>query len=239
MSSIIVKKQHVFPSRSIKRFCAEGGSVEVFRKASGKRFLAKPNNTVFWVNRVWDQSTEKSFGKRIEDEFQSVTEKILQRGCYEIPKDQHRVITRFLALWKYRAALDSEERLVNEASKLTSTVTELNEKNHLDELHVHYVDESGTFPARNIRGFELRGQVMMYERSYDNLNWCLVNSPHRDLIVPDTPEDDLFIPITPSMCLLTGQPVHELSLDQSIDANTRSFIKSKDIIFGRTVAEYA
>ena len=113
-----------------------------------------------------------------------------------------------MALWKYRAALDSEERLVNEASKLTSTVTELNEKNHLDELHVHYVDESGTFPARNIRGFELRGQVMMYERSYDNLNWCLVNSPHRDLIVPDTPEDDLFIPITPSMCLLTGQPVH-------------------------------
>jgi hypothetical protein len=239
MSGIIVKNQHILPSRSIQRFCATNGNVEVLRKASGEKFSAKPNNKIFCVTRLWDQGTEKSFGKQIEDEFQSVIEQILQCGDYAIPKKQHRSITRFLALWRYRASIDSEAYPIHEASKLTPTVTDPNEKILLDELHIHYVDESGSFPSRNMRGIELQGQVMMFNRTHQDLSWCLVKSLHLDLIVPDSPENDLFIPITPSMCLLAGKAFPELSLAQSKDANTRSYVKSKNIIFGRSVVNYA
>jgi hypothetical protein len=239
MSGIIVKNQHILPSRSIQRFCATNGNVEVLRKASGKKFSAKPNNKIFCVTRLWDQGTEKSFGKQIEDEFQSVIEQILQCGDYAIPKKQHRSITRFLALWRYRASIDSEPYPIHEASKLTPTVTDPNEKILLDELHIHYVDKSGSFPSRNMRGIELQGQVMMFNRTHQDLSWCLVKSLHLDLIVPDSPENDLFIPITPSMCLLAGKAFPELSLAQSKDANTRSYVKSKNIIFGRSVLNYA
>lgn len=239
MSKIIVKKQHIIPSRSIQRFCGTNGNVEVLRKASGEKFLAKPKNKVFCVNQVWDQGTEKSFGKQIEDEFQSVVEQVLKRNDYTIPKKQHQAITRFLALWRYRASIENEAYPIHEASKLSPTLIDPDEKIRLDELHINYVDESGSFPSINMRGIELQGQVMMFDRIHHDLKWCLVKSLHLDLIVPDSPENDLFIPITPSICLLAGKPLPELSIAQSKEANLRSYVKSKSIIFGRSVVKYA
>ena len=54
---MIVKKQHLLPARSIERFYATNANVEVLRKASGEKFRAKLNNTIFSVNRIWDQKS--------------------------------------------------------------------------------------------------------------------------------------------------------------------------------------
>ncbi|HDY7424720.1 TPA: DUF4238 domain-containing protein [Vibrio vulnificus] len=239
MSSIIVKNQHILPARSIKRFCNSNGDVKVLLKESGKVFLAKTTNKIFCVQRFWDQSAEKGVGKRIEDDFQAIVDKVLFHNNYKLHSEYQTAITRFYALWKYRSLMDNEERVTPEQSKLTPLVTDSHEKQLLDEMQIHYVDENGSFPSRNTRGFELQGQVMMFERMNNGLVWHLVASPHLDLIVPDTPHNDLYIPISPTRCLLAGTPVESLSLAQSIHANTSSYMKSKKYVLGTTVEKYA
>ncbi len=93
--------QHIFPSRSISRFCKEDGLVDIYMFQQQKRRSARPNDKIFWARRKWDERAEKGYGKEIEDEFQNVVDRILQSKGLLSPSDKF-VITRLYALWNCR-----------------------------------------------------------------------------------------------------------------------------------------
>ena len=74
MSRSLVKNQHVFPAKSIERFCGSNGHVQVRRLKGGDAFLQGPKSNVFCVKRIWDQRSEQGYGKSIEDRFQYLIE---------------------------------------------------------------------------------------------------------------------------------------------------------------------
>lgn len=66
--------QHIFPSKSIDRFCNGNGVVDMYMFNHGKRRTAKPSDKFFCARRKWDERAEKGYGKDVEDEFQQVVD---------------------------------------------------------------------------------------------------------------------------------------------------------------------
>lgn len=237
MITDIVKKQHLLPVRSISRFCDVSGNVMVMRNGSKSVFPVKSNNQIFCVNRLWDQKSEKSFGKEIEDKYQELVDKIIQENKYSICERNQLIITQFYALWKYRSELDEEQVFLPEQSALSSAVIEKKEKDYFDKLQTNYIDETGFLPMRNILGIRLFGYVSLFCRTYTGLFWNLVKS-EQELIVSNSPTSELYLPITPNLCLLAGNPPVELSPKQTRYVNQRSIEQAKNFIFGRALKGY-
>lgn len=66
----IVKNQHIFPSQSLVRFYDGSRTIGVACKDGSKAFRTKANNSVFCVNRTWNEHAESVSMKAIEDEYQ-------------------------------------------------------------------------------------------------------------------------------------------------------------------------
>ena len=62
----LVKRQHVFPSMSIKRFENDKGFVQLNNLIAKKIHPANSNNDLFCKYRIWDQRSEAGYGKFIE-----------------------------------------------------------------------------------------------------------------------------------------------------------------------------
>ena len=93
--------QHIFPSRSISRFCRDNGNVDMYMFKHSKRREAKPCDKIFCARRKWDERAEKGYGKDIEDKFQRVVDRILQNPSLVLPSE-NLSITEFYALWNLR-----------------------------------------------------------------------------------------------------------------------------------------
>ncbi len=70
----LTRAQHVVPKRSIERFKNINGSVLVNLIESQKTFSAKPGNSAFCVNRVWDQRSEDGWMHGIESRYQNLAD---------------------------------------------------------------------------------------------------------------------------------------------------------------------
>jgi hypothetical protein len=97
----LVVRQHIFPKRSIERYCDKFSTVAILMLPDLKQLPVKPKNPVFCVERLWDEGTEKGCGKRIEDEFQAVVERVL-KGTNPDPVYDSQILTEFYFLWRIR-----------------------------------------------------------------------------------------------------------------------------------------
>lgn len=235
----IVKNQHIFPKASLDRFTDEAGNISVLRLSSGPAFPQKTRNKIFCVDQEWDQRAEIALGKVIEDDFQELIENILLSFRYSLSKEESTIVSKFYALWSYRSCINEyDDSLPLESIKMTPNNISDERKTELELMHIHYVDESGRMPDRFLKGIIIQGGIMHFLDRNPDLSWCLVKSPYFDLILPDNPANDLYIPVSPDLCLLAGNPVAELSKNQSIHANKISIEKSKEWVCGRDLAEY-
>ena len=72
----LTQNQHIFPKRSIERFCDNRGFVQV--RSGDKQFPSTPKNDLFCANRLWNQQAENGFPKHVEDVFQAVADAIIE-----------------------------------------------------------------------------------------------------------------------------------------------------------------
>lgn len=94
----------MFPARSIERFADDAGTVSVWLRRTNKEFRAKPDNSLFWAKRVWDQRAESGYMKETEDKFQILADRVVNSETILTPEG-YLVVSRFFILRQVRVEL--------------------------------------------------------------------------------------------------------------------------------------
>lgn len=200
----LVRKQHVFPHASIKRFYGASGTVTVafIRENRIVRRLSGTND-LFCANRVWDQRAEAGFMAQIERQFQFLAERIL-RGDLRWWALEHRIIGAFYALWQQRAHYaanpvpPAELKGVSPWTDMTMDV-----KEELESKHAMYADEACRIPSRQMTGMHIQRGIDRTLHHLRDVRWfvCHAALGAGEFLVPDRPST-LHIPLSPTVGLL-------------------------------------
>jgi hypothetical protein len=153
----LVRRQHVFPHASIKRFYGTAGTVTVaFIRENRIVPRLRGTHDLFCANRVWDQRAEAGFMAQIERQFQFLAERIL-RGDLRWWALEHRIIGAFYALWQQRAHYganpvpDAELKGVSPWTDMT-----MDAKEELESKHALYADELCRIPSRQMTSMHIQ-----------------------------------------------------------------------------------
>ncbi|WP_151031017.1 hypothetical protein [Cellvibrio sp. KY-GH-1] len=236
----IVKKQHVFPAKSIARFYDSNGAVEVnlFRQSKVIRTTSK--DQLFTVRRIWDQSAEQGFGLSIENKFQNLTDYVIQTKDYLLPPEANQLVTNFYVLWRSRSVITEKDFLLAPNVKIIDVqgvgLSDF-EKNEIELNHGFYVNEDQTLPMRFQRGMVIKGTIDMFFDRNPSLRWYVCRSRKVEFTVPDVPSKYLIIPITPHICYSCEINYENLTKAQMTDFNLNSITRSKNYYFGRNLAK--
>ena len=232
MNQNLVINQHVFPSKSIERFCGQAASVQVFRLKSKKSFLAKPKNKIFCFQQVWDQRSEQGYGKEFEDKFQALIDHILSKKSVHLPLEGNRIVTEFYALWCFRSNIESYDNLAqgNLVGVKGSNLTEEQKKN-IELRHAIYVEEGGVVPKHFKRGLTIQISIDSFILRNPNLKWAICHSNELDLLVSDNPRGEFIVPIIKSMCLICGFNLTSINKQQAMVLNLNAIKRSKEYYF--------
>lgn len=237
MSNEIVKNQHIFPNRSIERFCGTSGMVQVYRLNERKTFHANPKNKMFCADRVWDQRSEQGYGKKIEDRYQSLAEQILMSRFKAIPAHGHKILSEFYSLWYFRSNIRKYDGLLQDNPKgIFANILTNKQKQDIELKHGIYAETDGTIPIH----FK-RGQVM--EMAIDGnvarnnwLKWYISESRDLEFIVSDNPTESVIIPCTPKLCFICEIDKPFLSLYDVKNLNIQAILRSKKYYFARKLS---
>lgn len=225
-------KQHVFPRASIERFYNSNGFVSVFRKEHGEVIPLRSSNEFFCAKRVWDQRTEVSIGKQIEDEFQALVRGIESGAVTVIGHFEKRVVEEFYSLWRSRHrflthGLDDISLNGINGESLTIDQQELLEKRHV----IFFRD--GVMPGRFVAGIHVVRYIDSFLQSNFNMQWGIVRSVDGEFIVPDCFEDMMIVPITPRIALMADQSNSIITRDEVAVVNRMAIERSSKYYFAR------
>jgi len=133
----LVRRQHVFPRRSIERFAAAGG-VELADLKRNRFRLASVDDVMFCADRAWNNGAEIGWMKEIEDAFQALAEEMLWTGRDTFTNAENETLAEFYGLWQERAmfrhpptSLLKDERILGVRVTYTADELELLEKNNI------------------------------------------------------------------------------------------------------------
>ena len=97
-------KQHIFPVKSIQRFCDDQGYIQIYNFAANKKHKIKPDDQIFCARRSWDQRAETGYMKQIEGEFQEIAERVLMNQMdHDFDETDKLKLNEFYALWRLRS----------------------------------------------------------------------------------------------------------------------------------------
>ncbi|HHI4957683.1 TPA: hypothetical protein ACP5S6_004623, partial [Vibrio parahaemolyticus] len=218
----IVKNQHIFPSQSLARFYDGSRTIGVAYKDGSKAFRTKANNSVFCVNRAWNEHAESVSMKAIEDTYQSVVEKIL-KGL-DLNADEHLAITKMYALWKYRSELLTrvEHNIVIQNSE---GITEQGEAERLEKAGI-YFPFKGEFSSQMMAGLEVHYAIKeTCQNLGEDMRWGVLSAIGGEFVIPDLCPDLVVIPMTPEQLLTAKKANNYAGLDVVNELN-EYFIKS-------------
>lgn len=236
----IVKKQHVFPAKSISRFYDSSGAVEINLIRQSKIIKTTAKDQLFTVRSVWDQSAEQGFGLAIENKFQNLTDYVIQTNDYLLPPEANQLVTNFYVLWRSRSVITEKDSLLAPNVKITGVpgvgLSDA-ERNKIELNHGIYVNEDQTLPMRFQRSMVIKGAIDTFFDRNPDLRWYVCRSRKIEFIVPDTPSKYLIIPITPHICYSCGINYENLTEAQMADFNFNSITRSKNYYFGRNLAK--
>ena len=148
--------QHVFPTASIARFAQEDGLVSIYMHEQRKTVRCSPRNDLFCAKRVWNQTSEHGFMRRVEGGFQKLANHILEGSIdHSLGPTEYRIVSQFYALCRLRAEArqtppqDVQMKGVIPGSALTKNQEEILEKNG-------YIFARGTTMPSSLSDFPTR-----------------------------------------------------------------------------------
>lgn len=240
----IVKKQHIFPAKSISRFYDSNGAVEVnlipqLKIFKTKILKTKSKDQIFTVNRAWDQKSEQGYGLKIEHSFQNLTDSVLKDEIFVLPPEANALITKFYMLWYSRSVITEQDLHLASNIKITDLqgvgLSDL-EKEQIELDHGLYVNHDQTLPMHFQRGMVIKGTIDSFFDRNPNLKWYVCKSSALEFIVPDIPSKDIIIPISPSICYSCGVNFGDVTIEKMIELNRNAIVGSKNYYFGRSLA---
>ncbi|MBN3815240.1 DUF4238 domain-containing protein [Paraburkholderia sp. Se-20369] len=205
----LTHNQHIFPRASIERFRHPKTGITALRVAANRRIAnLNASNPLFCAKRVWDERAEGGFGARIEGDFQSLAERLIQGDTRWLDLN-HRLITKFFVLWQGRARYaDNPEPAATFAETRGTPGMTKDFKERLEAGHTLYIDEHNSVPSRQATGLQIEAGIIVAMRTLGTLTWrlCRASPDAGEFLVPDTPAH-YCIPLTPTLALLGASDI--------------------------------
>lgn len=230
----LVRNQHVYPGKSISRFCNPNGMVCLNLLTHSLVRPAHPNDKVFTENKSWDQRAEQGYGLKIEDRFQDLVENVISLKRYFRSRSNDRVFTEFYALWLVRSRVSIGTTLYENVRFRGVGGNPLSPKRKMEiELEHGTYFEDGSMPLRFLVGGWMQREVDFFVEKNKNLEWNFCQSKKLEFLVSDNPYKKI-IPISPEFCLsiyhgdkvLTEKQVRELNIDLIVNSKKYYFARS-------------
>lgn len=227
-------KQHIFPNRSISRFCNENDAVDLLMLDHRSRKSLKPDNAIFCTLRSWDEHTEKALGKGIEDAFQAVVEKILQSES--IDSEDNLVLNSFYCLYKARRYWSRKEMEDENLGLVPEIEFNLDEQEELEKANVCFIRPDGTITRRTMRGLMMKMNLLDCRRSMSGVKWGVIKASEGEFLVPDNFPDGC-IPVNPRLFLAAGLNSQTIELHTLQEVNSRALSSAEKYLFARDLKE--
>lgn len=138
--------------------------------------------------------------KDIEDAFHAVAEQIVSGRSSLLP-EQHPIVTKFFALWVWRARLQHDP-IADQA--IAGVAGEPLTKDHQEGLEVEgrvYVRSDQTMPGRFLAGVQGLQEIDAVSAEFEGRRWGVVRAAEGEFICPDTFGQLAAVPVTPTICL--------------------------------------
>lgn len=232
----LVINQHIFPKKSIDRFATDGG-VEL---ADIKRHLirrAKSTDTIFCADRAWSDGAERGWMKKIEDDFQEVSQIILLNPLMPLTAANYHVIREFYLLWHARA----ERRhlpiqYIKPNGVLGATIsTTADDVEFLERGGIAVIRTDGSFAYRDFNTGDIVLRMGELEEEIAHLPWGVIIAQDAQFCVPDTPAHGV-IPISPSIALRINSRSGRITRSSVSNINRQMVNKATDYFFAGTLA---
>lgn len=228
-------RQHIFPKRSIERFCARGG-VDLLDLKREKTRRARPEDVAFCADRTWNHGAETGWMKDIEDAFQPIAEMVVKNPEVRLGTEEATAVSAFYALWRSR----SERRHLPKqtlrpngvlASRVDYTADELE---LLERNGVIAASGDGSFAMRDIMTPVISLAMGRYRAELAGREWNVVSASNGEFCVPDVPAQGI-VPITPTLALHVNHTAGSLSSHELLIINGLSVLTASEYIFGRSL----
>jgi hypothetical protein len=229
----LVVSQHIFPAKSILRFTNANNAVSIHDKKHQVKRLAKPNDLIFCAKRSWDQRAEKGYMLQIENDFQNLTNRILDGDICAIGDDERKIINYFYALWYMR----SRNRYLKEQEIQMKGITGDNltkdQEEILEKKWCAFHREGGKIPARVINGMQMQFSIDCYVvNNLSNSDWGIIQAQEGEFVVPDIPSH-MIIPLNPAVCLVSPSPNGMIIKSNVAEINRALVSTSQEYYFAR------
>jgi hypothetical protein len=193
--------QHVFPARSIERFADADGKVSVRLLRLNKLIKLSPEDQLFCARRVWDQRAEIGYMKGIEDEFQSIADRIVN-GLRTLKPREHASVSRFCVLWHLRASRRTQPELNHLIRGVAGENFTKDQEEMLEKAHVLFARRDATVPGRMMLGITLQIQIdQLMSRNFNEKQWGILKARDGNFIIPDI-GNVRAVPVSPNLLLV-------------------------------------
>lgn len=197
---------------------------------------AKPSDSLFCADRVWDQRAEAGYMKKIEDSFQILADTITQNSAVELDPVECKIVSHFYALWHYR----SRQRGLPFQSLSSGLVTEGLNDDQLELLEsrgIMAVRHDGSVAARHINGLQIQILAGRFATGLlDGARWGVITATEGEFCVPDMPNHGI-IPVTPSVALVKDSPSGKIIEKNLGEINEAMFLSAQDYVFARSFGD--
>ncbi len=237
----LVIKQHIFPSKSIRRFVQNNGTVNVKLVKQNKVIKLPPDDKLFCAKRSWDQRAETGYMKEIEDKFQTLASKIVTNKIKNIGESENRTVSEFFALWELRFYKnlnpidDTELKEILPGKSYTKNEEEILEKSNMVFAKASARDKV-SIPSRFMNSQSI--QMGIYERiaQMGYLKWGIVSSHEGEFIVPDNFSNNAILPVSPNIILLWDSNNLVIRRSEVIKVNQLAISCSKTFYFAKELS---
>ena len=227
--------QHVFPKASIARFAQDDGLVAICLLEQQRTVRLPPQDPVFCARRAWNQTTEHGLMKQLEDAFQRVAKRVLERTTIlPLNPSENGMVSQFYALVRLRAdakrkpQTDIKIKAVLPGETLSTNEEELLEKNG-------YIFTRGTsMPSRHMES--IRIQVLLSRLCPPDTVWAPIYSRAIEFLVPDSFREIGIVPVSPQLCLVANSKGGEVLPANAISINRLAIDKASKYYFARDLS---
>ena len=194
--------QHVFPAASIKRFADLNGLVTVRHLGTKKQFKAKPDEDIFCASCVWDYHAESGYMLDIENQFLALAGEILASRVVGLNAEQSERVTKFWALWYWRAELRNAPEPDRTVHGVGGEPLTNEQRDKIESVGGAFVLSSGNrLPGRFLAGFQIFKGIDECSSQLQGGRWGIVRAKAGEFLVSDSPGRTLAVPLTPEIGL--------------------------------------
>lgn len=227
-------RQHIFPARSISRYCDNRGLVQVFDKLNSKTYPSSPKNPIFCAPRVWHHGAEQGYMREIENTFQPIAEAIVRGSLRHLSSWDAWHVTKMYSLWVARylwRGHDQPDPVLNVAGPERNRNQVQQEA--LERAGVLFIRPDSTFPIRQLVGVKLHQQLDDLADGLHGRGWGIIRAGQGEFIVPDNFANLPILPLSPSIMLLYGEENAVLGPGDVTGVNYAAIAAADRYVFAR------